>query len=196
MAPFYGWGSTTSMLEPLQGDSLFFTTKLPEIPGTHFTTSEEWKDQSTFEPPSGFEHGTPGFGIQRLNHKSTSIMKLFVYKTVKCEVINVEFLRRDLSLNNSAIMEIKCLQLLYPSKGMCRIDSQLKKLIRLKNLILETPYTFLSIFRWYFIVFHTLNFLSPIFSGINNNNFSFFWLFELFLFCVWFYNFKKENIYS
>ena len=69
-------------------------------------------------------------------------MKLFVYKTVKCEVINVEFLRRYVSLNNSAIMEIKCLQLLYSSKGMCRIDSQLKKLIRLKYLILETPYTF------------------------------------------------------
>ena len=84
-------------------------------------------------------------------------MKLFVYKTVKCEVINVEFLCRDLPLNNSAIMEIKCLQLLYPSKGMCRIDSQLKKLIRLKYLILETPYTFFSIFKWYFIVLHTLN---------------------------------------
>ena len=27
-------------------------------------------------------------------------MKLFVYKTVKCEVINVEFLCRDLPLNN------------------------------------------------------------------------------------------------
>ena len=126
------------------------------------------------EPRIGFEQGTPGLGIQRLNHKSTSIMKLFVYKTVKCEVINVEFLGRDLPLNNSAIMEIKCLQLLYPSKGMCRIDSQLKKLIRLKYLILETPYTFFSIFSWYFIVFHTLNFLSPMFSGINNSNFSFF----------------------
>ena len=34
MAPFYGWGSTTSRLEPLQGGSLFFTTKFPEIPGT------------------------------------------------------------------------------------------------------------------------------------------------------------------
>ena len=30
-------------------------------------------------------------------------MKLFVYKTVKCEVINVEFLSRDLSLNDSGI---------------------------------------------------------------------------------------------
>ena len=29
MAPFYRWGS-------LQGGSLRFTTKSPEIPGTHF----------------------------------------------------------------------------------------------------------------------------------------------------------------
>ena len=36
MAPFYGWGSTASSLEPLQGDSLHCTTKFPEIPGTHF----------------------------------------------------------------------------------------------------------------------------------------------------------------
>ena len=26
MAPFYGWGSTASRLEPLQGGSLLFTT--------------------------------------------------------------------------------------------------------------------------------------------------------------------------
>ena len=36
MAPFYRWGSTASRLEPLQGGSLRFTTKSPEIPGTHF----------------------------------------------------------------------------------------------------------------------------------------------------------------
>ena len=36
VAPFYGWGSTASRLEPLRGHSLLFTTKLPEIPGTHF----------------------------------------------------------------------------------------------------------------------------------------------------------------
>ena len=36
MAPFYGWGSTASRLQPLQGGSLLFTTKFPEIPGTHF----------------------------------------------------------------------------------------------------------------------------------------------------------------
>ena len=55
---------------------------------------------------------------------------------------------------------------------MCRIDSQLKKLISLKYLILETRYTFFSILSWYFIVLHSLNFLSSMFSGINNNNFS------------------------
>ena len=37
MPPFYGWGSTASRLEPLQGGSLLFTTKFPEISGTHFT---------------------------------------------------------------------------------------------------------------------------------------------------------------
>ena len=56
-----------------------------------------------------------------------SIVKLFVYKTVKYEVINVKFLSRDLPLNNFAIMvKLKCLKLLYSSKGICGIDSQLK----------------------------------------------------------------------
>ena len=33
---FHEWGLTGSRLEPLQGGSLLFTTKFPEIPGTHF----------------------------------------------------------------------------------------------------------------------------------------------------------------
>ena len=36
MTPFYGWGSTASRLEPLRAGSLLFTSKFPEIPGTHF----------------------------------------------------------------------------------------------------------------------------------------------------------------
>ena len=36
MAPFYGWGSTASRRESFRGGSLLFTTKFPEIPGTHF----------------------------------------------------------------------------------------------------------------------------------------------------------------
>ena len=33
---FMDGGSTASRLDPLQGGSLLFTTKFPEIPGTHF----------------------------------------------------------------------------------------------------------------------------------------------------------------
>ena len=36
MAFFYGWTSTASRLEPLPGGSSLFTTKFPEISGTHF----------------------------------------------------------------------------------------------------------------------------------------------------------------
>ena len=36
MAPFYGWGSTASRLQPLRGGSLLFTIQFPGIPGTHF----------------------------------------------------------------------------------------------------------------------------------------------------------------
>ena len=36
IAPFYRWDSTASRLEPLRGGSLPFSTKFPEIPGTHF----------------------------------------------------------------------------------------------------------------------------------------------------------------
>ena len=36
MAPFYGWVSTTSRLQPLRGGGLLFTIQFPEISGTHF----------------------------------------------------------------------------------------------------------------------------------------------------------------
>ena len=36
MAPFYGCGTTASRQKPLEGGSLLFTTKIPEIPLTHF----------------------------------------------------------------------------------------------------------------------------------------------------------------
>ena len=43
MAPFYGWGSTAPRLEALRGGSLLFTTKSPEIPGTHFINLRRMK---------------------------------------------------------------------------------------------------------------------------------------------------------
>ena len=36
------------------------------------SNSEGWKAKSTLEPPSGFEHGTPGLGIQCLSHLAKS----------------------------------------------------------------------------------------------------------------------------
>ena len=45
MAPFCGWGSTASRLEPLRGGSLLFTTKSPEIPGTHFIDLGRMEDR-------------------------------------------------------------------------------------------------------------------------------------------------------
>ena len=43
MTPFYGWGSTASRLHPLRGGSLLFTTKFPEIPGTHLINLKRMK---------------------------------------------------------------------------------------------------------------------------------------------------------
>ena len=43
-APFCEWGSTDSRLEPQPGGSLLFTTKIPEIPGTHFIDLGRMKD--------------------------------------------------------------------------------------------------------------------------------------------------------
>ena len=58
MAPFYGWGSTASRLVPLRGGSLLFTTKFPDIPGTHFIISysspETMNLMLTFEGSDNF----------------------------------------------------------------------------------------------------------------------------------------------
>ena len=42
-AAFYGQGSTASRLMPLRGGSWLFTTKSPEVPGTHSIGIEEEK---------------------------------------------------------------------------------------------------------------------------------------------------------
>ena len=74
---------------------------------------------------------------------------------------------------------------------MCGIESQFKKMIHLKYLVLETPYTFFSIFSWYFSF--TFNILSPMFPGINNNNFSFFGFYNLYFFVFVFTTLKKKT---
>ena len=54
--------------DPLQGDSLLFTTKSSGVPGTHFIDLRKMKTESTLEPPSGIDRETSGLGIQRPNH--------------------------------------------------------------------------------------------------------------------------------
>ena len=71
------------------------------------------------------------------------------------------------------------------------IDSQM---VSLKYLIPETLYTFFSIFSWHFIVLHTLNFLSPMLSGINNKYSSFFGFSKLSFFVFVFTTLKKKTI--
>ena len=52
--------------ELLKGDSLLFTTQSPGVTGTNLIDLERmW---FTLEPPSGFEPGMPGLGIQHSNH--------------------------------------------------------------------------------------------------------------------------------
>ena len=67
MAPFYWWTSTASRLEPLWEGNLLFTTKFPEFLVFILSITEGGKAESTLEPPSGFEHGTPGLQIQQIS---------------------------------------------------------------------------------------------------------------------------------
>ena len=50
MAPFYGWGSTASRLQPLRGGSLLLTIQFPEIPGTHFIDLGRTKGATRVRP--------------------------------------------------------------------------------------------------------------------------------------------------
>ena len=54
--------------EPLQGDSLLFTTKSPGSPGTYFINIISIEGWVNFGASSGFQLETPGLGIQCLNH--------------------------------------------------------------------------------------------------------------------------------
>ena len=81
---------------------------------------------------------------------------------------------------------------------MCWIDSQSKKLIHLKYVILETSYTIpFSLYSAGILVLRTLNTLPPVFANINNNIFFCLKNIKKMLqyFCACCYSFKKENIY-
>ena len=68
---FYGWGSTASRLEPLWGGSLLLSSQIYSV--LILLTLEGWKTESTLEPPSGSEHGTP------LNLESSILTTRLIY---------------------------------------------------------------------------------------------------------------------
>ena len=71
MTPFYGRGSTASRLQSHYEEIVYILTQSPQILlALIWSTSEEWKAESTIEPPSGFELRTLGLGIQGLNHSA------------------------------------------------------------------------------------------------------------------------------
>ena len=56
--------------EPLWGGSLLFTTSPLKFLLLIWLILEGWKTDADLEPPICFELGTPGLGIQHLNHQA------------------------------------------------------------------------------------------------------------------------------
>ena len=81
MAPFYRWGSTASRLEPLRGGSLLFTTKFPEIPGTHFGNPALAPPPLPLPPPKKRDPGKDSL-------MSSFLSRLYVRGSVSVNLIN------------------------------------------------------------------------------------------------------------
>ena len=80
MPPFYGWGSTVSRLQSHNKETVYFLSfSSQEFLVLSWSTSEGWKAELTLEPPRGFEAGTPGLGIQSLNHLAGAGMLVFLW---------------------------------------------------------------------------------------------------------------------
>ena len=63
MASFHGWGAIASWLvEPLQGGSLPFLTKFPEIPDTHFINPRRMKGLLNLGATQWFSMRNPWIG--------------------------------------------------------------------------------------------------------------------------------------
>ena len=54
--------------EALRGNSLLFTTSPQKFLVLIWSTLEGWTAELTLEPPSGFEHGTPGLLFESLSN--------------------------------------------------------------------------------------------------------------------------------
>ena len=73
MALFYGWGSA-ALLESLWGDGLLFTTKFPEIPGTHLIDLRRmkyWVDLGATQWFGPVEWESNGWNTRTLLHPAS-----------------------------------------------------------------------------------------------------------------------------
>ena len=69
MAAFYGWVQLSQGYKATARRQYTFYHSVPR--SSWYSIDLPWKNEKTeltLEPPSGFEPGTPGLGIQHLNH--------------------------------------------------------------------------------------------------------------------------------
>ena len=121
MVPFYGWGSTASKLEALRGGSLRFTTKSPEIPGTHFIDLGKIKGWVNLGATKWFWTWGAQTGNQHLNLNCSQNPKNIV------QFINTNFLNEcllcDVTFDNKKRLHYSLIQLHYSQSYYSHIES-------------------------------------------------------------------------
>ena len=79
MTPFYGWGSTAWRLQNHYKEAAYFLSlSFQRFLVLIWSTLEGWKAELSLKPPSGFEHRTPGLGIQHPNPAGIQHLNVFV----------------------------------------------------------------------------------------------------------------------
>ena len=110
MAPFYGWGSTVSRLEPLRGGSLLLPLSPQKFLILTLSTSEGWKTESTLEPPVVLNTGPLDWESSTLTTRSLSLikaeMKLVLRKTLWQWKKGIFLFLMKISVNNFHLLNL------------------------------------------------------------------------------------------
>ena len=110
MAPFYGWGSTVSRLEPLRGGSLLLPLSPHKFLILTLSTSEGWKTESTLEPPVVLNTGPLDWESSTLTTRPLSLikaeMKLVLRKTLWQWKKGIFLFLMKISVNNFHLLNL------------------------------------------------------------------------------------------
>ena len=110
MAPFYGWGSTVSRLEPLRGGSLLLPMSPQKFLILTLSTSEGWKTESTLEPPVVLNTGPLDWESSTLTTRPLSLikaeMKLVLRKTLWQWKKGIFLFLMKISVNNFHLLNL------------------------------------------------------------------------------------------